>query len=798
MRKIGVILFTVAVLALIAVPSFAAITGTSHQTTSGSGGCGACHIPHGGGGARLWPVAPSTSGLTFRGTTSTLCASCHYSSGAYAATYSGTAAADNTAYGNLGHGVMMANTGTLPGGTVVDPAVTGLPFGNQAGSYFECTTCHNVHDDTSRPFLRTDIDALCARCHTNRNFVNGVDTTGSAVVAPGVWGTAATRMHMLNPGSHPAGTDITGEMDSPVNSPIVWPSQARVLKNAVVSGWSLGGHTNTGAVAGGGVTCNTCHAVHGIQKDPGDPSTYTAAVPLFPSATAPTVNMLIIAQSTGANEGSTRSVANGDTASLGNVLCEGCHNASWNPGSTTFSHPADNQVGTWGAGYVIPTNWPKGGAPSANNRAICESCHSAHPRANPLRANLYASGVTLTPYILRALPDAVCGSCHSSRIAKHHPVGTNIAAALTSAQSGYLRTATTATSDTMGCGTCHSGGQGSAHNWATAGGDGLQLQANWRPLNNARSTVMATDRFAAAPNAVTTNNVSATCVDCHLAMANSVTAGTLSPTLHTLLGAGNGFNATDEAQYTMLGDGSHMLGLFTASYLDCTTRAIRADAVSPAVTGGTFNVFQGFWDNAVFGVTNSNQGWSRFGGTSAAPIMVCESCHELEMAKNVGPHMLLANHYEGESITRHTALLCEGCHGVPAGTHPEFNDPIARTGAALSTLAGGATRPWIGTGAPAATPSGGGAVGTSTWLTGAAGTGSITCDSCHQVHEANTQGRSLILEAPNANVTGGTAITYSNANYFAGGVISRRIGKNVAGSTLPDTTNFCDQCHAYK
>jgi predicted CXXCH cytochrome family protein len=49
----------------------------------------------------------------------------------------------------------------------VSGAVNGLPLYGTAKNLVECTTCHSVHDNTIRPFLRVanSGSALCFKCH---------------------------------------------------------------------------------------------------------------------------------------------------------------------------------------------------------------------------------------------------------------------------------------------------------------------------------------------------------------------------------------------------------------------------------------------------------------------------------------------------------------------------------------------------------------------------------------------------------------------------------------------------------
>jgi len=783
----------VAALAVAAGPALAAVQGTAHQTAVGAQGvCSACHIPHGGtagGASRLWPVTPTstaTSPVVVVGTVASLCASCHLSTGAYSASMS-AAVSDTLAYHNLGHGGQMTVADMPPGNSM---ASSGLPY--VANATLECTSCHNVHDDVNRPFLRAEMDALCSYCHSDRAYIGGAGQSGSTA-AKGAWGSAF--VGNTNPGSHPVGTDVTGNVFGGA-SPITLAGNFIVAKTGAAGTWSLGGHladnNGTGASTGG-VTCNSCHAVHGIQPDGG-------------TATPPTSSFLIVAQSSGTNEGvSGRTIASGD-GSVGNGLCEACHvgpaptgyagTRAVNPGSGAGTHPVDdyaalyNAVGDFGAAGVT-TNWPEASTASGTvgQAAICESCHTPHARANIGRATIvFASGTTITPYILRDTATNICNDCHTGAIAEHHPVGQSIANAKTGAAS-YLPGGTTLT-----CGTCHGGAGGGAHNWA--GQAQVAMVSGWKPANNARSATASTYRFAASPNPVTTQDISSTCIDCHLDL--DATAANTSPTVHNgTAGYGGANNAVDVAQYTSLGTGSHYIGPVAASFF--SNKAIpQADRATTVL----FNALTDNWTTTVFQAGNASNGISRYGGTASAPILVCESCHSVVPGRNIGNHMLLAQYFEGQETVSGITYdnFCEGCHGVPTGTHQQTGDTVARTNAALNTTIA-TTRPWLAAAAPTATPATG-AQGTSTW-----GTNKVTCDSCHQVHDAASQGASLIIESPNANVVGGTAaaITVSGTpTYYGGNAINYRLrqqapaGGSTGVGTMPDVSRFCDQCHTYR
>jgi len=91
---------------LMPTPAEGVVAGTSHAVTSGTPSeCSVCHIPGGDGRAGVWPVLPVPES-PFVGTVSTLCASCHFSTGAYGGSFTG-ANSDTFVYGPLSHGVQM-------------------------------------------------------------------------------------------------------------------------------------------------------------------------------------------------------------------------------------------------------------------------------------------------------------------------------------------------------------------------------------------------------------------------------------------------------------------------------------------------------------------------------------------------------------------------------------------------------------------------------------------------------------------------------------------------------------------
>lgn len=766
LNKILIVVGCLAALAL-AVPVQAVINNTSHDLAVGtSSGCAACHIPHGAQGTRLWPATPGTN-TEYVGAVAPLCGYCHNTGGVGGA---GAISATHV-YGANSHGRQMTKADP-PWGTAI--VSSGLPYtaATDNGLYIECTSCHNVHDDTQRPFLRDSLDAICARCHTNRHYVNNTLSQGGTVT-PGTWG--AAQAGAGNPGSHPVGTDVTGDVFGTVgNSPISIAQDMRVVRSTTVDGWVLGGHT----MAAGGVTCVTCHAAHGIQDDA---TTTTGTKPT--ASFIPAVNFLAVEQaSTTFTVGSTsRSVANGSGDY--NALCEACHggqmvgtttdgsalNHNINPGDVdTFTHPVDDfGAANTGVGVAaFPTSWPTTTITATNVDPvpICESCHATHPTADAARADLNNAGGAA--YILRDDMTAFCTRCHASttQFTGHHPIGKTYNSSGVSYLTGHV---TGAASDVLSCYTCHQG----AHNWVEAGMPAVT--SGWIPAGNGKSATKATDQFNA--------DMSKTCMDCHYTMVGGDTARTTDPTF----GASHGLTGL-EAAYQTDGTASHYVGLVHAGGPWQSTTA-------PAGTGANM---EGNWVSTNY--AGASNGWSRFGGTSGTKVLVCESCHELEPDKNYDTRLLLSQYTEGLNGAETGSVIagrddfCEACHGVPTGTHAVTGQVVGRTGATLST-------------------------GAAAWLRGTVlgyatlGSNALSCDGCHQPHNANTNSGTFILDAPESvtinatsylSVAAGTAegtepsVSSSNPTYLetttSGGYTSTtwqgRGGQYTA---------YCDQCHTY-
>ena len=471
MKRLLTIVVALAV-ALGAYPAFAAVLNSPHdfQGVSSYGLCDTCHVPHAAkGSSRLWAQTPASGAdLTTAGIAGSwastpkgvglLCANCHVLT--FAAGNKAGLGGQNMAlyaYNANSHG---NDWGKLTGdlGHAVG-AVTGKPY--TGSGQMECSSCHNPHDQSLRPFLRpaavSTVSDFCADCHSDRLTTTVDGTTGNHPVNVSYQNDAGATNH------NGAFKDVGAVTYAAPTGSI---ATAGFGTNAgALIGWTLGGkfQTPTGqAIAGAGLSpitvggtyaigCQTCHAVHSPQAD---------------AKNAGYQGLYLLAIANGGNGGTS-------------ALCEACH-AKTNP--TTGSrwanvvgaevdgiatnkgdHPIDGTISAAALSTFVTdwtpalrqrseripagvTNvWPRGG--TGDDQIMCTSCHSAHKAGNRLR---------------RAGGDATewCKSCH--------PTVSPLAHHSHSANGG-----------TPACGQCHGGGPISyAHNnfaYYTLGGDNTAL-----------------------------------------------------------------------------------------------------------------------------------------------------------------------------------------------------------------------------------------------------------------------------------------------------------------------------------
>ena len=327
--------------------------------------CNYCHVPHKAQGASLWPTLPPS--LSGWGKVGALCYSCHDG----VAIASPNVDASNTAFNPKSHGLRIAN---LPYGDSVSNS--GLPYTNGEQDTIECSTCHNPHDDTYRPFIRAPLTELCQKCHLGReNSGYGVNNTE---------GTHPVHKLLKDEVEGPSPIEAADEFKTPF--PLPYPSEDGRYTEGVH--WILGGHLSGGGE--GAMECVTCHSVHGRER------------------VGPTNDRLLSID---------------PVKQDADLFCEGCHRGKRgdrlsgppypNPGGTTLPrtyHPADNDQSN-GAGRIVDIKDPSGWEFGKNGEVLCSTCHMAHGalRGSPILRPPVNGGT-------------FCEECHSIPFS-HHPIG---------------------------------------------------------------------------------------------------------------------------------------------------------------------------------------------------------------------------------------------------------------------------------------------------------------------------------------------------------------------------------------
>jgi hypothetical protein len=403
-KKLFVVLAGAAVAALCLAPvAMAAVQGSNHDMTVArfaasqkAGACSYCHIPHKAAGAKLWPSAPVT-GMALNWANepiSLLCWSCHLNGSTY------TTAQQVNPFQNASH---QRTVGTLTGWGDIASLPTDVPVSSTTTS-LKCTSCHNVHDNSNRPFIRFvttgvgtyQFDLHCIKCHPNR--VNAGQTTLNTV-ATGVG----------NVSQHPTGkvysdTGIGGTGFNPlVAINAVFTQNPGAAANPSEAGYNLGGHLSLGTT--GNMTCATCHLVHGNET-----LTYSQADGASVVATPITqFNVLVFANPAPATTSGT---------------CQSCHSFSAQAGpglSTMYSHPINTVSTAWSVAVNTLATAPQSqwGSSGGNAVIVCQSCHNMHyglPASSILTGSLDAPA---------ASSNSNCDWCHSGTqsMAGHHPTG---------------------------------------------------------------------------------------------------------------------------------------------------------------------------------------------------------------------------------------------------------------------------------------------------------------------------------------------------------------------------------------
>lgn len=328
--------------------------------------CNYCHVPHKAKGARLWATTPAS--LKGWGEVGPLCYSCHDG----VAIVSPNVDASNTAFNPKSHGLTMSE---LPEGD--DATDSGLPYtGGAADQNIECSTCHNPHDNTNRPFIRANINELCEKCHKSReNSGYGVNNAE---------GTHPVHKLGLDEVAGPSPIDVQAAFKTPF--PQEYPSDGG--KDAQGVHWTIGGHLSTNGDEGT-IECVTCHSVHGRERVGPPVDTLLSMDPVKETA---------------------------------DEFCEGCHRGKRmdglseppypNPGGTPYYHAADNDSRN-GEGRIVEIVEPEGWQFGAGGELLCSTCHKPH-------------GALPNSPMLRPMEKSktFCEECHSVPF-NHHPSGDN-------------------------------------------------------------------------------------------------------------------------------------------------------------------------------------------------------------------------------------------------------------------------------------------------------------------------------------------------------------------------------------
>ena len=324
--------------------------------------CNYCHVPHKAKGAALWPTLPPS--LSGWGKVGALCYSCHDG----VAIANPNVDASNTAFNPRSHGLRLSN---LPEGDSVNGS--GLPYTSGEQDTIECSTCHNPHDDTYRPFIRAPLTELCQKCHLGR------ENSGYAI--NNVEGTHPVHKLPMDEVEGPSPISVAPEFKTQL--PLPYPQEDGRYTEGVH--WTLGGHLSGGSE--GTIECVTCHSVHGKERIGSTNDRLLSMDPVKQDA---------------------------------DLFCEGCHRGKRadeqaeppfpNPGGTTLPrtyHPVDNDRSN-GAARIIEITEPQGWEFGKGGEVLCSTCHKAHRalKGSPILRPPYNGGT-------------FCEECHNLPFPHH-------------------------------------------------------------------------------------------------------------------------------------------------------------------------------------------------------------------------------------------------------------------------------------------------------------------------------------------------------------------------------------------
>lgn len=821
-----------AALTFAAYPAMASVSGTPHDFT-GSGGfglCQVCHVPHAASSTtnkRLWRtnVTITTGASWDQSVVGDLCAqTCHNSAPNVSTANSQGTTAHNvvpTVYAASSHGrtwATLKNTHT-PGadqniGDKVATASQGRPYYNQ--TYMECTSCHNPHDDSLRPFLRkvageTTISQVCGGCHNRYSTSNGTTNIGLNNKGPQAPSdtTDTNSMHPVDISL----SDLSGNNEAATGAATQFHEPPAALETVVpdTKAWVLGGKFQ---IAGGGpvaavgamvgnnayqIGCQTCHSIHAPAASTGDnsQSLYLLAIDNEPS---------------GANAGA--------------PLCEGCHGGGYN-GTTNGQFVAAPYTATDANGKQLddhPIDAVVDGAPKLEawgSTTRYERVPSGAPSVWPfVNSGTYVPTVNAANFGSQHIGRIICTSCHSAHNANGGTSLNRLNGAGTSPATGW-------------CFSCHTNNDmvpGNHH--STTYQESTNTGGNWSSTSTpaGASKIQCTDCHGAAASAPTAhagffslkmaNDSSQLCVSCHGDSTNGLQQDPVRGVINYGSTVPNGHLSAISGQ-TAGTEKTHYIGTI--------------------ITNGanSINVKTGYWMQAV----NNGRGasYSKYGGSgtdthnSTAPTVtagtskiVCESCHAVlyncgdgSLSGGYMVNLLLQNYEDNKQGATDGSILgtsvaadngsgvpsatpytytaggsgvgsgfCVACHNngttvgagtnngfvahsvvntpsnVPSNMHPMTGWTITRAvdaGRATTTLITGAGS-YADQTVPAAAPNAGSYDGAN----------AMSCDGCHRPHMAATNG----VWTPGYEVRSVSVILES------------------ASPTARDYGTLCEQCHS--
>jgi predicted CXXCH cytochrome family protein len=630
------------------------------------------------------------------------------------------------AYNASNHGHATANLESRASQDSTLLASSALPYADKAD--IECSSCHNPHENTVRPYMRVasgDVQTLCIKCHARDNDggTAGANAYGDNNVGDSRNGGAHTSMHPVDvPYANRAGrADISLKTLDTIFTQV----RGAASQGAVAGTDELGGKLLDPLGGTGNMGCPTCHQVHGD-------GTTTNRYP-----------WLLVA----GNQISTGTPAN-------SAVCELCHDGGDGGGAviagTTNEHPYDTASGstrfTW-------TAWDSSNAyesqdvtwPGINGlrEAGCTSCHSAHyglPNTPMQRSYAVTGG---TPYdttptgAVQNTEAGWCSSCHSMDTAQPFGHHSNI-----QNDSGFT--------SVIDCADCHRSGTPassfSANLSAHRDFAGLELVSSG-PVFGLRKNFCLKCHAGTAFTAVSTT--------IYTFGDNTLQAGVWNPTNDmTNLPSEHGTKRTVSGVAS-----SHYLGVTTTLQTPTGTTTPRTEA----------------WESNFYSVYGQTDGTLRgdpqtgsYGTFASSDEIICESCHNIRW--NVGSegngagitasgssgweNNLLLEQFEDDDSgiaqagSAEGSLLCVGCHAggtvtmatldldthKPTGTHPVTNSLISKvvdSGMGADNAARAIND--LLTTAPQSYATVVGAPGILSYPAAEA----MDCDSCHRAHDGD-------------------------------------------------------------